>query len=107
VAFAVRKGAATAHLDYLETTWRHFGDADLLVSPEAYDDARVVVSRAGWAQGYPVPRRHEEFTHAITFIRNGVELDLHQRVGHRAIGRLIPPSSLLDARVPFEIAGAR
>ena len=35
-----------------------------------------------------------------------MELDLHQRIAHRALGRLLPTSELVARAVPFEVAGA-
>lgn len=104
---AVLKGVATAHLDYPDPTWRQFGDADVLVDPRVMADARQLLERTGWRQGYALPRHHERFTHAVTFVRAGVELDLHQRIGHRAVGLLVRPDDLLEQRVGFEIAGRR
>lgn len=102
----VLKGAATAHTDYASPSLRQFGDVDLLVAPEAFPDACAVLDSHGWRQAYVLPRHHERFTHAITF-RQGrrVEVDLHQRVAHRALGLLIPPAELLAAAVEYEIAG--
>jgi len=101
----VLKGVATAHLDYPTPAWRQFGDADLLVLPDEFPNACRVISDSGWEQGYELPRHHERFTHAITFVRNGVELDLHQRIGHRAIGLLVPTAQLVRVARPFELAG--
>lgn len=106
IEFAVLKGAATAHLDYADPSLRQFGDVDLLVDPEVFPQACVVLEAHGWGQAYVLPRHHERFTHAITF-RQGrrVEVDLHQRIAHRALGLLMPPSELLAASVAYEIAG--
>lgn len=107
IDFAVLKGIATAHLDYPDPTWRQFGDADVLVHPQSLAATRELLERCGWRQGYALPRHHERFTHAVTFVRAGVELDLHQRIGHRALGLAVPTADLLEHRVPFEIAGRR
>ncbi len=106
LTFAVLKGAATAHLDYVDPSLRQYGDVDLLVAPEEFDRARERLKVAGWRQAYPLPRHHERFTHAIT-LRNSrrVEVDLHQRVAHRAIGQLVPTQDLLDDAVEYLIAG--
>lgn len=102
--WAVLKGVATAHLDYVDPAWRQFGDADLLVDPVDFASVCDLLVEAGWHQGYELPRYHEAFTHAITFLRDDIELDLHQRLGHRGIGRLVPTDELLDRRSTFEIA---
>lgn len=108
VDFAVVKGAATAHLDYQRPSLRQFGDADLIVAPEEFSTTVAALRRRGWRQSYPLPRHHEQFTHAVTLRRgSGFEIDLHQKVAHRAIGELIPTRDLLRTRVDFEIAGHR
>lgn len=106
IATVVLKGAATAHVDYASPSLRQFGDVDLLVAPEAFPDACAVLAAHAWKQAYVLPRHHERFTHAVTF-RQGprVEVDLHQRVAHRALGLLIPPADLLAGAVEYEIAG--
>jgi hypothetical protein len=43
----------------------------------------------------------------VTFARDRRELDLHQRIGRRALGVLVPTHELLHDAVPFEIAGAQ
>ena len=103
---AVLKGAATAHLDYPDPSLRQFGDVDLLVAPVHFGRARELLMAHGWAQAYPLPRHHERFTHAMTF-RHGrrVEVDLHQRIGHRAIGELVPTEHLLHSVVEYDLAG--
>jgi hypothetical protein len=102
----VLKGAATAHTDYASPSLRQFGDVDLLVDPEAFPDACAVLDSNEWHQAYALPRHHEHFTHAITF-RQGrrVEVDLHQRVAHRALGLLIAPWELLADAVEYQLAG--
>jgi hypothetical protein len=106
VEVAVLKGAATAHLDYASPSLREFGDVDLLVSPDAFAEACAALEAHDWRQAYVLPRHHERFTHAITF-RQGrrVEIDLHQRIAHRSLGLLLPPTELLGSAEAYEIAG--
>lgn len=108
ITWAVLKGFATAHLDYPDPSMRQSADVDLLVAPAELAHALEVLGGLGWSQAYALPRDHLEFTHAVT-LRNErhVEVDLHQRIGHRALGRLVPTDELLAARRPFEIAGRR
>lgn len=103
---AVLKGGATAHLDYPDPSWREFSDIDILINPLDREKATALIETAGWVQGYPLPAGHTQFTHAITFVKDGMELDLHQRIAHRALGRLLPTTDLLARAVPFRIAGA-
>jgi len=104
---AVLKGGATAHLDYPDATWREFSDIDLLIDSVNLRAARALVEAEGWRQGYPLPRGHERLTHAVTFTLDRMELDLHQRVAHRALGLLIPASELLERAAPFQIGNAQ
>lgn len=106
--FVVLKGVATANLDHPDPSQRQFGDADLLVSPDDLQRAGQALQTRGWRQAYPLPRHHERFTHAVTFNGVGIaEIDVHQRIGHRALGLRIPTSELLDARRPFHLGGRR
>lgn len=108
IPYAVLKGIATAHLDHLDPSYRQFGDIDLLISPDDLAAARARLEPAGWRQAYRLPKHHEEFTHAVTFSAGGLaELDLHQRIAHRALGLMVPTQELLAARVPVDIAGRR
>lgn len=101
----VLKGGATAHLDYPDPSLREFSDIDLLIDPVDLSGARGAVEAAGWTQGYSLPSGHDRFTHAVTFVRDGMELDLHQRIAHRALGRLLPTEELMAEAVPFRVAG--
>jgi hypothetical protein len=103
---AVLKGGATAHLDYPDPSWREFSDIDLLIDSADRISATALLGREGWIQGYALPRGHEHYTHAVTLVQERMELDLHQRIGHRALGLLVPTGELLDHAVRFEVAGS-
>jgi len=106
VPFAIIKGVATAHLDCPDPSWRQFGDVDLLVAPADLEHACKQLEAQGWRQEHALPRGHRPFTHAITLCSAArVEIDVHQRIGHRALGILVPTEALLADRVPFTIAG--
>jgi len=103
---AVLKGVAVAHLDYPDPCWRQFGDADLLVDPNHFEPALQLLRGAGWRNESEVSEHHDRFTHALPMRHErGVIIDVHQAIGRRALGRLIPADVLLDTAVPFEIAG--
>ncbi len=102
----VLKGGATAHLDYAEPSWREYSDIDLLVHPDDLSRAVDLIIGEGWEQGYALPVGHERFYHAITFVRDGVELDLHQRVGHRSLGLLVDTAELMHRSELFQVAGS-
>ena len=105
VRSAVLKGAATAHLDYPDASWREFGDVDILVDATDMPRAAAAVEAAGWHQGYALPRGHERFTHAVTYVHEAAELDLHQQIAHRALGLRVPTRALLDHAVLYVLAG--
>jgi len=103
---AVLKGCATAHLDYPDPSWREVTDIDLLIDPADRSTALALLSHDGWTEGYALPRRHYEYTHAVTLVHEGMELDLHQRIARRALGLLVPTRELLDHAISFDIAGS-
>lgn len=105
IDYAVLKGLATAHLDYPVPEWRQIGDIDLLVSPASFAAAIELIERDGWLQGYALPKGHRRFTHAVTFIKDNIELDLHQHIAHRAIGLMVPTDELLAKHRPYRVAG--
>jgi hypothetical protein len=102
----VLKGGATAHLDYPDPSWREVSDIDLLIDPADRAGATALLTGNGWRQGYALPGGHEQFTHAVTFVNGQMELDLHQRIAHRALGVLIPTRELIARAMPLQIAGA-
>jgi hypothetical protein len=106
IGTAVLKGAATAHLDYPDPSWRQYADVDLLIDPSDRIAATALLRRAGWSQGYALPKGHGAYTHAVTLMGERMELDLHQRIAHRALGVLVPTGELLARVVPLDIAGA-
>jgi hypothetical protein len=103
---AILKGGATAHLDYPDPSWREVSDIDLLIDPVDRVRATDLLAREGWTQGYALPTGHDHYTHAVTLVRERMELDLHQRIGRRALGVLVPTPELLDHARGLEIAGA-
>jgi hypothetical protein len=102
---AVLKGGATSHLDYALPSLREYSDVDLLVHPAEFSGACSLVEGKGWTQGYALPKGHERYTHAMTFVQDHMELDLHQRIAHRALGLLMPTQQLLDRATTFTVAG--
>lgn len=105
IRYAVLKGAATAHLDHPDPSFRQFGDIDVLVSPSDMQRATTLLEADGWRQSYALPPGHRSITHAVTFAKGDAELDLHQRVARRALGRLIATDDLLGSRRPLVLAG--
>lgn len=100
------KGAAVANLDYPDPSWRQYGDLDILIPERDLHRACDTLGDTGWTEWYPLPERHRRFAHAITLTRGqGWELDVHQRLAHRAIGRMIPVDLLVAGRSSLRIAG--
>lgn len=99
------KGAASAHLDHVNPERREVSDIDLLVAPRDFRRAVDVALRLGWSQGYALPRWHERYTHAVTLVRRGMELDLHQHIAHRAIGQQLDTAALISSAEYYEMAG--
>jgi hypothetical protein len=93
VRFRVLKGSAVAHLDYPDPAWRCFGDLDLLIPPDAMDDAIGLLSGLGYARRFPQPRDgfDSRFTKSVSLDGpDGQQLDLHRTLaaggfGHRII----------------------
>ena len=107
IPFAVLKGAATAHVDYPDPWRREFVDIDVLIDPAglASSHCDACFRRLG-AGIHALPRGREEHAHAVTFtFEPRSEPDLHQRIGHRALGILVPTREVLDRATPFEIGG--
>jgi hypothetical protein len=101
---AVLKGGATAHLDYPGPSWRETGDVDVLIDAEHRERAVELLRANGWERGYALNTGHEAYSHEVPLLRDGLELDLHQRVAPKALGARIPARALLDNAVPFVIA---
>lgn len=101
----VLKGASTAHLDYDAPSIREFGDVDLLVAPDSMPQAREILEGLGWTKSDILASGHDEIVHAVTHSRDGLEVDMHQHIARRAIGRLVPTKDLLGRAIPVRITG--
>ena len=81
IAYRVLKGAGAAHLDYADPSQRMFGDIDLLVMPEQFDDAVVVLRKLGDVRRTPEFRTgfDRRFGKGATFLdATEKQLDLHR-----------------------------
>ncbi len=75
------KGPATAHLDYPDPGMRTFGDIDLLVHPDAWDDAVRLLSDRGNRRRFPEPRPgfDRRFGKGASFrTPDSLEIDVHR-----------------------------
>lgn len=94
------KGAAHAHLDYPDPSWRGFGDVDLLVRSGDYDHAVATLVAVG------ARRRSDEvrpgfdrrFGKGVCMIRpDGVQVDLHRTLATGPFGMTVDPDDLFAA----------
>jgi hypothetical protein len=104
----VLKGSAHAHLLYPNPSWRMFGDNDLLIRTEAFDDAVRILQAAGYER--PVPQARPGFDARFgkgATLRRPVneELDLHRTLLFGSFGLLIDLDELFASSVTFEVGG--
>ena len=81
IAYRVLKGAGAAYLDYADPSQRMFGDIDLLVMPEQFDDAVGVLHELGDVRRTPKFRAgfDRRFGKGATFLdASEKQLDLHR-----------------------------
>jgi hypothetical protein len=108
VDHVVLKGSALAHLAYPSTSFRDFGDVDLLIAPGRMPLAVRVLTAAGARRQHPelVPGWDRDFTKSVTLThRSGYELDLHRTIAPGVFGLRIDAAGLLAATQPFEVGG--
>jgi len=74
------KGVALAHLIYADPMHRSFNDVDLLIHPDDVVEALEVVTRLGATRHLPERRPGFDlrFAKDITFVLDGVGVDLHR-----------------------------
>lgn len=102
--YRVLKGLATAHLDYSNPALRSFGDVDLLVKDRDVDDLVSVLTASELGSFLPIRGGDGRIQHAITFVMDGIEIDIHRRLLHQAAGHLAARIDLFDAP-EFFVAG--
>lgn len=109
VDVTVLKGPATAHLDYEDPSRREFGDIDVLVRSEHWDDAVATLRAAGYERRYQEVRRgfDRRFGKGACFRAPvGTELDVHRTLVMGPFGLTIPLSDLWDGEgTPLPLAG--
>jgi hypothetical protein len=108
VEVIVLKGPAFAHGIYPDSSWRPFGDLDLLVKTEDWRKACALLRDLGWTRRLPEPRTgfDERFGKAAVH-RNqvGMELDLHRTLVLGPFGLWMSPGELFGQTASFELAG--
>lgn len=104
----VLKGTAVAHLDYPDPSVRMFGDVDLLVRPEAFDDAVSCLKDQGHLRVHPQPRAgfDRRFGKGTSFrTRDGLEIDLHRSFTMGPFGVRLDIEALWERHDSFTLAG--
>lgn len=99
------KGAAHAHLDYPEPSWRDYGDIDLFVGIDRFDEVESwFADRCHQRSFAPFrPAWEREFGKSTTLSDGRIEVDLHRNLSQGlALG--VRPASVLAHRTTFELA---
>jgi hypothetical protein len=105
---AVLKGSAVAHLAYPDPAQRMFGDNDLLLRSEQFDDAVELLCRSGYTRQTTQARPGFErrFAKGTTLSGEaGDELDLHRNLLFGTFGFRIELDELLRSTQNFEVGG--
>ena len=108
IEFRVLKGAALCHTIYPDPALRGFGDIDLLVGGERWDDAIAALETAGARRGVPELRKgfdHRYGKEATLVGQEGLELDLHRTFVIGPFGLTIDLPSLFSRNDGFEVGG--
>jgi hypothetical protein len=108
IDLVVLKGTAVAHLAYPDPAMRMFGDNDLLLRSEQFDDAVELLCRNGHVrQTAPARAGYERrFAKGTTLSgQDGDELDLHRNLVFGTFGFRIDLDELFESAVPFEVGG--
>ncbi len=105
IELRVLKGMATAHLDYPNPALRPFGDLDVLVRTEDMPAAIDALRRLR-PDGIQALRGDDyRLQHALPFVIDDVEVDLHHRLLHQAAGHRAAHLGLFDGGEPYELWG--
>lgn len=104
----VLKGAAVAQLDYRDPAQRLFGDVDLLVRGEQFDEAVAALTAAGHARRFPQPRPgfDRRFSKGASFYaKGGFEIDLHRTFVMGPFGLLVDLDDVWSTSSSFTLGG--
>jgi len=109
IAHRAVKGAAFAHLDYPNPSWRHYGDVDVLLPTAELDRAVEVLLDAGHERRNPPLRPGFEARFAksveLRVGANGAEVDLHRLLVPEPLGWWIVEADLFADPATFTLAG--
>ncbi|MBA2496542.1 MAG: nucleotidyltransferase family protein [Acidimicrobiia bacterium] len=108
VSFRVLKGAALAHVCYPDPRQRPYGDVDVLVPSERFDDAvRLLVAAGGRCRFIePRPGFTRRFGKGVSVRRtDGLEVDLHRTLASGPLGMTVDTDGLFEGATPFTVGG--
>lgn len=104
------KGSALAHTAYPSPALRVFGDVDLLVPSESFDDAAAVLTDLGLQRRWPQLRAgfDRRFGKSATLVHpDGYEIDLHRTFALGPFGLTVDLPALFDTATSFEVGGRK
>ena len=110
IPFRVLKGAAVAHSAYPDPGLRTFGDVDLLVPSEAFDDALAALVNAGARRRYDQPRPgfDRRFSKGACVVdRDNLEIDVHRTFVSGPFGFAVDLDALFQRVDHVELADRR
>lgn len=108
VPVRVLKGVAVAMLDESDTSWRSYGDVDVLVPPNRLLDAAAALAHIGFRPGVdPVGKRWAaRHTKSITLVGEaGVQIDLHRLIAAGPFGTRVRAQCLFEQGHSFQVGG--
>lgn len=110
IDFRVLKGVALAHLLYADPSWRVFGDLDLLIPSDRFDEAvQLACTELGGVQSVPElrPGFDREFGKEALIRVGRIELDLHRTFVTGPFGLTIDLDCLFAGKTAFEVGGSQ
>lgn len=108
VGHAFLKGVAWAQVHYPDPSWRAYGDVDVLVHPDGWDDAVAWCRSVGAVRHYPEPRPgfDRRFGRSVAWtMPDRLELDVHRSLAPGPLGVTVTADDLLPAAATFRLAG--
>lgn len=102
----VLKGAAHAHLDHPQPVLREYGDLDLFVTPERWDEVMAWFVSDGFTAQFDAfaPRWARSFGKSVTVGDGRLQVDLHRNLSQGLALGVRPPDVLARVEIA-EIAG--
>ena len=108
IEFRLLKGAAVAHLDYPDPSWRAFGDVDILVRSASYDAAVAALEHLGGRRrsGQVRPGFDRRFGKGVCIIMaSGIQVDVHRTLATGPFGLTVDLDALFGGHDRVEFGG--